>query len=196
VRAALLAALWAAGIVAAGCGGQGSAEASFRTKANDACRSVARDALDLPASETHKLAAGLVLFQESATRLARVHAPGRDARTFHDLITRLRGAAVYSKANAPRIYALDHRFEREMKRFGSPGTNKIPHVNIHLVKRINALARVPLRDIRLAGSDARSLKLTACAFGVRNSVSINPTIHKTKLTQKLTQIGVIKDTDP
>jgi hypothetical protein len=181
-------------VVAAGCGGQGSAEADFRTKANDACRSVARDALNLPAGERHKLAAGLGLFQESATRLARVHAPARDARTFRDLITRLHRAAVSSKANAPRIYALDHRFERELKSVGRHigRAIKFPHVNMHLVERINALARGPLRDIRLAGNDARALKLSACTFGVSSSVSISPTIHKTKLTQ----IGVIRDERP
>jgi hypothetical protein len=189
---AALTALAALTIVAAGCGGQSSAEAGFRTKANQACRSAARDALGLPASSKRKLATGLELLQETSTRLARVHAPGRDSRAFRDLIARLHGAATASKANDPEIYALDHRFEREMKSFGSPGTNRIPHVNVHLLKRINALARPPLRDIRLAGQDARALKLSACTVGVHSSVSINPTMQKTTYTR----IGVIKDKNP
>ena len=167
----VLAVLAAVAVVVAGCGGQSSAEASFRTKANDACRSVARDIVAMPASSQHKLATGLGFLQESATRLARVHAPARDARTFHDLIARLHGAAAFSKAHSAQIYALDHRYEREMKRFGSPGTDKIPHVNLHLVERINALAGTPLRDIDLAGKDARALRLDACAFGVSSKVT-------------------------
>ncbi|HKD94243.1 MAG TPA: hypothetical protein VKB43_05990 [Gaiellaceae bacterium] len=166
-----LTALVALVIAASGCGGQSSSEVSFRTKANQACRSVARHVFGLPASEQRKPAAGLGLLQESATRLARIHAPAHDARTFDDLITRLHGAAASLKVNTPRVYALDHKFEREMKSFGSPGTNKIPHVNTHLLKRINALARRPLRNIRLAGNDARALKLSACAFGVSSRVS-------------------------
>jgi hypothetical protein len=163
----------AAVMAAAGCGGQSSAEVSFRTKADEACRSAARDVLALPASSQHKLAAGLGLLQENATRLARIHPPARDARTFHDLIARLHGAAAASKANDARIYALDHRFEREMKSFGRRvrSGGKFPHVDTHLVERINALARTPLNEIRLAGQDARALKLKDCAFSVTNRVS-------------------------
>jgi hypothetical protein len=160
-------------VVAAGCGGESSAEASFRTNANQTCRSVARDVVAMPARERHELAAGLELFHESATRLAHVHAPARDARIFHDLVARLRDAAASSRAHSAEIYALDHRFAREMKNFGSrfrPGT-KPPHVNMHLVERIDSLARTPLRDIRRAGKDARALKLSACAFGVSSRVS-------------------------
>jgi hypothetical protein len=189
----VLAVLGAVAVVAAGCGGQGSTEASFRTKANDACRGVARDVLTLPASSQHKLGAGVGLLQESATRLARIHAPARDARTFRDLISRLHGAAASSRAHSEQIYALDHRFAREMKSFGSPGTNKIPHVNMHLVERINALSRGPLRDIRLAGRDARALKLSACGFGVGTTVTLTTT---TPLVTKFHRIGVIKDKRP
>jgi hypothetical protein len=150
----------------------------------------------VPASERHKLAAGLELFQQSATQLARVHPPGRDARTFHDLVARLRGAAASSRANSAEIYALDHRFASEMKNFAShfrPG-EKPPHGYMQLVQRIDALARTPLRDTRLAGKDARALKLSACAFGVSSSVSVSsgPTMHVTKLKP----IGVVTDTSP
>lgn len=169
-----LAALAAVAVVAAGCGGQSSAEVSFRTKANQACRSVARDVLALPPRSQHKLAIGLGLLQESATRLARVHPPARDASTFRDLIARLHGAAVSSKANSAEVYALDQRFEREMKSFGSRilRGDKVPHSIPHLVERINAMARTPLRDITLAGKDARALDLGACAFKTTDKVTV------------------------
>lgn len=185
-----LAALAAVVLVVAGCGGQGSAETAFRTKASQACREVDLHAKHVTGDSRRSVNEGLGILEDMADRLARVRPPAHDAHSYRDLIARVKDSTTFTKAHEAQEYSLLHRFGSEMKSFGRhlrSGDKAPPHFDKHLVERIDSLARRPLNDLRRAGNDARTLKLSACTFGVSSSV----TVTKTKLQTKLTPIGTV-----
>ena len=102
MRPALVVSALAVVVLTAGCGGQSSSEASFRTKANAACRNAAFDIKHVTGDSEQSVNKGLEFFRDTATRLARVQPPPRDAHTYHDLVARLKGDASFGRRTTPR----------------------------------------------------------------------------------------------
>jgi hypothetical protein len=164
--AVVLAALAVVALGAAGCGGSGASEAAFRTKVDSACRYVARHAKRVHGDSRRSVDQGIVLLEAMADRLGRLRPPAHDKATYRDLVARLHDAAAYTKAHEAQLYGLDHTLESKLKsevRYFQANGKAPRHATFQrLFSRIRTLERRPVKDLRRAGRDARTLRLSAC----------------------------------
>jgi hypothetical protein len=152
--------------VGAGCGSSGLSETAFRAKANSICRDLNRraNADGLPTSKN--LQRRIADIERGIAELARLKPPARDKALYSDFLTRLRRLLVFAKDTGPQLLALSQQLERALpKRVSPAGARRFKR----LARLIASLEKPAQKDARLAGVDARALRLPQCAIGASSS---------------------------
>ena len=141
-------------LLASGCGSGHSSAAAFRTRADAICRELGLQTG--PAVSTKAALSWHIRHAEAGIgRLARLHPPSGDERSYRDLVATLRQTMSLARTRFPALIAAKRPSRQTLERIVQP------------------LAR----DVRREDRDARAVGLEACAEAITGGSSASPPQH-------------------